>query len=149
MINRKIDFLKICSYLKYLNLVLIYLSEKGLKKRLQIWPYLTLSQNTSKCLRKKILTMREKEKNEEYFNKRNINYALLHQFKRKQEDTSFSLAMPSGVHTIDLCSVVQPFPPKFHILLLFQQGKPSRHQTLKAIFFFLIEEKSGQFWHLK
>lgn len=148
MINRKIDFLKICSYLKYLNLVLIYLSEKGLKKRLQIWPYLTLSQNTSKCLRKKILMMREKEKNEEHFNKRNVSYALLHQFKSKQEDTSFTLAMPSGVDTVDLCSVVQPFPPKFHILLLFQQGNQAHTRPWRQ-YIFLIEEKAGQFWHLK
>ena len=62
--------------------------------------------------------MREKEKNEEYFSKRNFNYALLHQFKSKQ-DTSFTLMMSSGVYTTDLCSVIQPFPPEFHILLLF------------------------------
>ena len=93
--------------------------------------------------------MREKEKNEEYFNKRNVDYALLHQFKRKQEDTSIFIgdALWCAHHRLVLSGAAISSKVSYPASL--STGQTKQIPDSEGNIFFLIEEKSGQFWHLK
>lgn len=50
--------------------------------------------------------------------------------KANKQNTSLSLAVSPGVHAIDLCSVVQPCPPKFRILFIILTRTNEAHARL-------------------